>query len=52
MVSEDFIPRANSYMLIFASPSISNRLKMAISSCLVDKWPIERKKRFKLLESI
>ena len=52
MVKLDFIPRANSDMLILASPSISKRLKMAMSSCLVDKWPIERKKRFKLLESI
>ena len=52
MVKLDFIPRANSDMLILASPSMSKRRKIAMSSCLVDRWPIERKKRFRLLESI
>jgi hypothetical protein len=37
IVKLDFIPNANSYMLIFASPSISKRLRTAISSCLVAK---------------
>lgn len=37
IVRLDFIPKANSYMLIFASPSISKRLRMAIISYLVAK---------------
>jgi len=50
-VSEDFIPRVNSAMLILASPSMSKRLRMAISSCFVATWPIERRNRFRLLLS-
>lgn len=51
ILREDFIPRVNSAMFILASPSMSKRRKIAMSSCLVERWPIERKNRFRLLES-
>ena len=51
-VRELFIPSVNSDILILASPSMSKRRRMAINSCLVDRWPMDRKKRFKLLASI
>ena len=48
----DFIPRANSAKLILASPSMSKRLKIPISSYFVAKWPIDRKNLFRLLLSM
>lgn len=45
---DDLQPSWNSLKLIFASPSISKRLRMPISSCLVATWPALLRKRLRL----
>lgn len=41
------IASPNSYRFILASPSKSKRLRMPTISCLLARWPIERKKRLR-----